>query len=141
MLSNRFYRNGLSIGAALPAGEWTLDQYKAKARSLWADISAPYAVVAIERRGAQSMAVPVNDKTKASDLYGAFSDRPGRAVYLAYFDRAAPAGDALIDEAFFQPTDIETIKTERVASPGIPAPVKAIGLVGILGLLALIAKH
>lgn len=142
MPPNRFYQTGLLIGAA--PKEWTLDQYKTKARAIAAGIAQPFAIVAIARDGTQTTGLPATEKAKASDAYGQLASNPGETVYLAYFDRTVPAGeDALIDEAFFQPTDIyhETIKTERVSSPAIPTPIKALGLASVLGLIALIAKH
>lgn len=137
---NRYYNTGILIGA-LPSG-WTLDQYKTLARTLWKGIPAdvPYAVIEMTRDGKKFAIGPYYSKEAASERYGRSTGNPGEMVYITYFDRKVPAGeDMLIDEAFFQPTDIiETrTKTERV-----PFAVKAgLGLGAILGLVALIAKH
>lgn len=139
---NRYYQTGLLVGAVM--AEWALDQYKKRAREKWSQITTPFAIIALSRNGEAVAASPQTVKEKASDLYGRLASNPVETVYLAYFDRNVPAGeDALIDEAFFQPTDIvrETIK-ETVRTEKVPTPVKAgLGLAAILGILALIAKH
>jgi hypothetical protein len=139
---NRFYKAGIQIGATpkTPSGPWTLDQYKELARNLWKGIpeTTPYAVVEIARDGGKFLIGPFQSKSDAADRYGTSTGNPQWAVYIAFFDRTVKAGeDTIIDEAFFQPTDIIETRTERV-----PFAVKAgLGLGAVLGLLALVAKH
>lgn len=135
---NRYYETGILIGA-LPGG-WTHSQYQSLTRELWKGIrgETPFAVIEIARDGSKFHVGAFQDKSKASEAYGKLTSDPQWAVYIAYFDWDVPKGeDELIDEAFFQPTDI--IKTE---TRNVPFAVKAgMGLAGVLGLLALIAKH
>ena len=138
---NRYYNTGLHIGG-LPAGSWSPSKYQELARSLWKGVrgDVPFAVIRIARDGEKFALSPFQDKTKASDEYGAATGNPQWAAYVAYFDWDVRKGeDELIDEALFQPTDVVKIetRTERV-----PVAVKAgLGLGALLGLVALIAKH
>lgn len=139
---NRYYQTGIRIGA-LPATGWSHGQYQTLAKTLWKGVPAdvPYAVIEIARDGKKFLIGPFQAKSDASDRYGTSTGNPADWVtYVAYFDRKVPAGeDMLIDEAWFQPTDVVKVetKTERISTV-----IKAgFGLGAVLGLLALIAKH
>ena len=145
---NRYYQAGIRIGAATLA-TWSVSQYQAMARKLWVAMptATPFAVFAITKDGDKFVANPFTAKRDAADKYGALADRPGSAIYLAFFDRTVLAGeDELIEEAFFQPTEIVHTVTVPAAPIAVttrtPLAVKAgLGLAAGLGLLALIAKH